>query len=94
MAFGERITTAAIRVGAEIWTLPRPARHHVLIAAWGWAHYGASPGRIDLADQGFMTSAGRFVGRSEAAKIARDADQLLDRYKGVTVTSLTTEYLW
>lgn len=90
---GERIETAAIRVDGVVWTLPRPARHHVLIAAWGWAHYGAKPGRIDQHDQGFVTSKGRFVDRKEGAAIAVAAKQILPRWENPP-TNLTSEHLW
>lgn len=41
----ERIGTAAIKVGDDVWTLPRPARHHVLIHAAITAHRGRTPTR-------------------------------------------------
>ena len=39
----ETIATAAIRIGDEVWTLPRPARHHILIRAWSDAHWVHDP---------------------------------------------------
>ncbi len=73
----ERIVAAAIRVGAEVWTLPPPTRHHTLIQAYAQAHYrDGKNGRVpEDHEQGFVTSSGRFVGREEAARIAHGAGQ-------------------
>ena len=66
-----RIATAAIRVNGEIWTLPRPARHHHLVETWSRSHRtNGKPTRIPRHDQGFMTTNGRFVDRREEALIA------------------------
>lgn len=75
----ERIAAAAILVKGEVWTLPPPARHHVLIHAWSSAHFknGARPSIPDDHEQGFVTSTGRFVDRYEARKIAEATGQLL-----------------
>ncbi len=91
----ERIDIAAIRVDGEVWALPRPARHHVLIMAWCWSHYSPETGggRIDEHEQGFLTTECRFVDRKEAAKIAIKAKQILPRYKKKP-KSLTSEHLW
>jgi len=86
----ESIQTAALRVEGVVWTLPRPARHHVLIRAWCLAHYkDGREGRIPEHEQGFMTSMGRFVDREEAASIAFAARQI-DRRK----SGLVSEDLW
>lgn len=94
----ESITTAAIRVNGEIWTLPRPARHHILIRSWSDAHWIHDPttgdgrgSRLPEYDQGFMTSKGRFVGRDEAESIARAAGQVKGDLIGA---KLTSEDLW
>lgn len=89
----ESITTAAIRVDGEVWTLPRPARHHVLIMAWCWAHYNPEHGgNIGRHEQGFMTSTGRFVDREEAARIATEQGQLKNSDEPCDI--LTSEDLW
>lgn len=89
----ETIATAAIRVDGEVWTLPRPARHHVLIQAWAIAHYrDGEEGRIGEHDQGFVTSTGRFVEREEAKVIARAAGRLLERAS--SSASLFSEDVW
>lgn len=86
----ETVTTAAIRVDGVIWTLPRPARHHVLVRAWCLAHYkDGAEAHIDWHEQGFMTSSGRFVDRREAANIARAAKQTES-----STNCLSTEDLW
>ena len=86
----ETIATAAIRVAGEVWTLPRPARHHVLIQAWVHSHPHGKRKRIDE-EQGFVTSTGRFVDRAEAERIARTARQLVGDIIG---GELTSEDLW
>ena len=76
MSEDERIEAAAILVNDEVWTLPPPTRHHTLIQAWASAHWkDGKAGRIGEHDQGFVTSAGRYVDREEAATIARAAGQ-------------------
>ena len=88
----EMVATAAIRVDGEVWALPRPARHHVLVRAWCLAHWRdgeeASLGRHD---SGFVTSRGRFVERDEAERIARASGQLTGPLIGGILTS---EDLW
>lgn len=86
----ESIATAAIRVGGEVWTLPRPSRHHVLIHAWCLAHWrDGSPAKIGKHEQGFMTNSGRFVDREEAGRIAHEAGQTSRLYR-----CLMSEHLW
>lgn len=87
----ETIATAALRVNGEVWTLPRPARHHVLIQAWGAAHWkDGKAGRIPEHEQGFVTSKGRFVDRKEARCIAVAAKQVASLDGEI----LTSEDLW
>lgn len=88
----ETVTTAAIRVDGEVWTLPRPTRHHVLAHAWSLAHWrDGAPAPLYRHDSGFMTSNARFVGREEAEAIARAAGQLTGPLIGGVLTS---EDLW
>lgn len=89
----ESIATAALLVDGEVWTLPRPSRHHVLIQAWAIAHYrGGENGRIGEHEQGFVTSTGRFVGRHEGKRIAVAAGQLIE---GASQSSqLFSEDMW
>lgn len=72
------IATAAIFINDEIWTLPRPARHHVIQRAWALAHGGGGAILLRLPShvQGFVTSEGAFVDRFEAARIALKSGQI------------------
>ena len=68
----ERIVAAALRNGLLVLSAPAPCRHHHVIhtaysAGMETAHF----------EQGFLTSAGRFVDRVEAMRIALSADQLV-----------------
>lgn len=86
-----RIVCAALRhteTGEIIW-LPAPARHHNLfreipdyVASDEFAKY----------EQGFLTNADDFVDRVEAKRIAREANQLLDRASKLKY--LFSEDLW
>lgn len=68
-----RIEAAAIIHRYRVVTLPRPARHHDIIR-----HIVTELGaERSTGAQGFVTDAGRYVGRREALTIARAAGQLL-----------------
>lgn len=69
---GETIERAAIRRYTTVWSVPRPGRHHDVIA------FMAEQG-VDArgCDQGFTTSTGRYVDRFEAMDIARAAGQIV-----------------
>lgn len=84
----ERIVAAAIMVRGVIYSVPRPGRHGDIMRL---AHLGdGRPQELD--DQGFLTSAGRFVRRLEARDIARIAGQLLPREAGLA--ELYSEDVW
>jgi hypothetical protein len=85
----ETIVAAAICSGDRTWSLPSPARHRdvILVAR---RDYGASYADVCCHNQGFLTSAGRFVDRDEALEIARSAKQV-DKIIG---SVLTSEDLW
>lgn len=88
----EMIAAAAIRVDGEVWTLPRPARHHILAKAWSDAHFrDGKPAPLHEHDSGFVTSTGRFVDRAEAETIARASGQIEGPLIGGVLTS---EDLW
>ena len=86
----QRVIAAAIRVGNVIWTLPRPARHHTVIALMNAS--GANP---HIGEQGFLIasddlSEGPFVSRWRACQIARTNGQItLERNR-----ELFSEDLW
>lgn len=81
----ETIERAAIRHCGEVYSLPRPARHHD-VAHW-LSGRGARGGV-----QGFVTSKGRFVGRREAMRIAEKAGQL--RGEPYVIGELFSEDVW
>ena len=67
----EWVEAAAIVFEGNVWSLPKPARHHQIIAA-----HIEQTGLDGSGQQGFLTNKGRFVSRREAARIAYDAGQL------------------
>ena len=79
---GERIVAAAIREDGVVYTAPH---HHQAI------HYVALlTGKQCRGQQGFVTSANRFVGRIEAAEIAHAAGQIT----ADPAEALFSEMLW
>lgn len=89
----ETIVSAALLVNGEVWSLPRPARHHVLIEAWCSSHWrDGSKARIPNDHiQGFVTSRGRFVDREAARELAIKSGQI---EVSLVHKKLTTEDLW
>lgn len=88
------IATAAIRRNSDgkIFTLPRPARHHSLIAMMIKAGEQRPIGQEPRYTQGFVTDDGNFVNRDEAKEIALAANQVKN---GKTISkTLTSEDLW
>lgn len=68
----ETIIAAAVMLDDEVWQLPSPARHHHIL----WAIDQVLPGRaIEAHEQGFITNTGRYVGRTDARRIAIMAGQ-------------------
>ena len=88
MTDGLRVDRAAIENTRRVFSLPRPARHEDifrLMRAAGFSRLGCR--------QGFLLSDGRFVGRSEAARVAFEAGQYLEQPARVP-GALMTEDLW
>jgi len=83
MAEREIIVAAAIRINGVVCAVEKPGRHHDVIHRLA----GAFDKRPIVGVQGFVTSAGRFVDRFEAARIATAADQILpvDGSDGVAI---------
>ena len=82
----ERILCAALRDAAGlIYTKPPPARHHDCFFR------GCETQKVTC---GFLTSAGRFVDRREAYKIATAAGQLLPRALKHHAPLLYSEDVW
>jgi len=71
MSAPETIEAVAIEFEFFVWTLPRPARHHDVIAERKRRNGLTGSGR-----QGFVTNTGRFVDRGAAAHIAYCAGQI------------------
>lgn len=65
------IQQAAIRQDNVVYTMPRPARHDNILCSVMTGVYKHSQ-----AEQGFLTSTGQFVNRTEAARIAIEAGQV------------------
>lgn len=88
MSEPETIVAAAVQaVDGRVHSLPRPARHCAVILD---ARVNRDFRREDVQRQGFTTSAGRFLDRIEAERVARAAGQLLREPLGV----MTSEDLW
>ena len=68
-----RIVAAAIHWGGII-SLPAPARHHTIIACMD-TEMGFDGSRVTSVQQGFITSEGNYVSRTEAYYIAVAAKQ-------------------
>lgn len=68
------IVAAAILHGAVI-SLPAPARHHTILQSMD-LEMGIDPTSVPPANQGFLTSEGKFVNRVEAYYIAHRAGQI------------------
>lgn len=89
---GERIVGVAIRRrDGLILSLPAPHRHGCLFRRiWHFAMRAVWPQR---SEQGFTTSEGRFVGRTEGRRIAEASGQF-KRDGGCTLNELFSEDLW
>jgi hypothetical protein len=93
----ETIATAAIMHKGRPYHVDRPGRHHDVIRLLDKLFPGDAP---FTGAQGFMTNAGRFVDRYEAAKIATAAGQILPFQNGGLVATrenverLFSEDMW
>jgi hypothetical protein len=75
----EKIDRVAISYPDEmgVFALPRPARHHHVM----WTRLLISGQRTTgEAEQGFLTTTGRFVGREEAFEIATRHNQIIEKH--------------
>lgn len=76
----EQIDRAAIRhVDGTVYSVPRPGRHHHIIAQMG-ARYIER--RAEGHTQGFLTNTGRFVDSKEAFLIATAMGQIIQKPLG------------
>ena len=77
----EHIACAAIRYEGLVCSVPCPGRHGDVISRM--RALGLPRESVNVVNQGFLTSTGRFVDRQEAAKIA-----------GMSKDQLFTEDMW
>jgi hypothetical protein len=84
----ETIIAAAVQYGATI-SLPPPARHHTILQTMNLVMNITDDAAL-MANQGFLTSAGRFVNRVEAFYLAHRAGQIGSK----DVPQLYSEDLW
>lgn len=84
----ESIAAAAIMQHGRLYTLPPPARHADIIRV---IHH--ETGKPVGGDQGFVTDAGRFVGRKQAWRIANEAGQKIEPIS-CAPGILFSEHLW
>lgn len=86
----ERIECVAVRYpDIGILSLPRPARHHHVMWTRLLIDGQRTPGD---AEQGFLTTAGRFVGREEGLEIATRCDQIKQKHGSPDL--LFSEDMW
>lgn len=86
----EYILSAAVRSGDLIISIPRPARHHVIMQEISWQKLALTASH-DY-EQGFLTSTGRFVGRIAGCQIAYRANQIIN--KSGPDNQLFSEDMW
>lgn len=84
----ERIAAAAIQAGELTLSQRPPGRHHTILRSMEGLGIPASHARN--AEQGFVTSTGRFVDRREGMHIARAAGQLIPRAGGYMAGEIST----
>ena len=98
-----RILQAAVLYRGQVWTLPRPARHHIILQAIAMSHWDPDkqePRQVRDEIQGFITDGGKFVTRAAAFEIALAAGQLKHFNKDIlelkkhTAGTLFSEDLW
>lgn len=92
MVASERIVAAAIFHGATV-SLPPPARHHTVLNFMATTK-GIETALIHPVNQGFLTSKGRFVNRTEAFYIADRMGQIIKKTGNQGEPTLFSEDLW
>lgn len=89
---GERIVAAAIYHGATI-SLPPPARHHTILHSMVLV-MNIRGADIPPENQGFLTSTGRFVNRTEGFYIASREKQIIRTSGNSGEPTLYSEDMW
>jgi hypothetical protein len=85
----ETVEAAAIRYRNVVYSVPKPGRHFNVCYVMAKDH---ALGPETMHDQGFVTSAGRFVDRYEARRLAEAAGQLVPN--AYTLPQLFSEDVW
>ena len=88
----ESIVAAAVFHGC-IFSLPAPARHHTILNSLSVV-LGIESAQVHQANQGFLTSSGRFVNRTEAYYIAHRQNQILPSQSAKVIPELFSEDIW
>jgi len=93
-----KITHVALRWKGQVWSLPRPYRHHHIIQVIESLTTPADRAKgIDCSegrgDQGFLDETGKYLDRKSALKVALETNQVLDR-NDIRAGRLFSEDLW
>lgn len=91
MIISERIERAAVKIDDDVFSLPKPKRHHDVLRSIIDLESISDKSRHG-ATQGFLTSKGRFVDRSEGFQIAKAARQIKTKHGPKDV--LFSEDMW
>ncbi len=88
------ITHVAVRVNGQVWSLPKPFRHHHIIRMiadlTGATHIDCSESR---GDQGFLDASGRYLPRKEALPVAL-ANKQVKNENDIRAERLFSEDVW
>lgn len=82
------ITHVAIKFRDQIWSLPKPYRHHHLIRII--CYLDSDVDNVNGSSQGFLDENGRYLTRDQALVNAQINNQIKGEIKGI----LTSEDLW
>lgn len=88
MSAAEKIIAAAMRKGDVVFSVPQPGRHHTIYVRLD----AIVVAEMSEADQGFLTSAGRFVDRIDGLRIATEAGQIIHKHGNPDM--LFSEDMW
>jgi len=88
----ERVVAAAVRHEGMTFSMLPPARHGECILLMLACRSDIDRNTTGAEEQGFVTSANRFVDRVEAKRIAAEADQLI--FRAMNLPELFSEDVW
>ena len=87
-----KITHVAIRFNGEVYSLPKPNRHHHVI--WHIVKTtGCSSVDVREDDQGFLDESGRYLTRKQALTSAKANNQVKD-LENIRMNRLFSEDVW